>query len=116
MASLCPYCYSERRRQERETEQPETRTIEVGLWEGSPVAQKAWQAQRELRMRAGEVSSGTLAERETLRWMDNARYDEIADLRETPEDRRRRKAQHWGRRLGVYTRQRYQPHPARAGR
>jgi hypothetical protein len=59
LASLCPHCYSERRRVEREQEQPETHTVEVGLYEGSLYAQRMWEQQKQLRIQAGEVLSET---------------------------------------------------------
>ena len=116
LASLCPGCYEERRERDREQETPETRTIEVNPFAGSLYAQREWERHKQLRMAAGEVLPNTPAETEAIRWLDNARHDEQLDLKESASDRRRTHEAHWGRRMGVYRRQSYVPHPARAGR
>jgi len=116
LASLCPHCQAERRQREREEKQAETRTIELNVNSAGAYADRLWKAQRKARIEAGEVFPDTTVERETLRYIDSARLDEEHDLRETADDRRVRSEEHWGRHFRVHSRrQRYVPHPARAG-
>jgi hypothetical protein len=113
LGSLCPSCIGERREAERKAAAPEIHTI--GLYDGGPVAQKYWQEQRNRREQAGEVLGSSAAEKEICRFLDDARTEFEYELRETPISRRRTHADYWARRMRVQT-QRYQPHPARAGR
>ena len=113
MKSLCPFCRRERKRIEREQEAPEVVTLD---WYGtSPLATKLWDKQLDERARMGELLPGSAAEREALRVVDDARADEIYELKLTPADRRRIHREHWGRKLRVHGRETYTPHPARAG-
>jgi hypothetical protein len=113
MKSLCPFCRTERKPREAEQAMPETVTLH--WYEPSPLAAKLWDRQLNERARAGELLPGSPAEREALRVVDDARADELYELKLTPEDRRRIHRDYWGRRLRVHGRQTYTPHPARAG-
>jgi hypothetical protein len=113
LASLCPACRAERRLTEREAEIPETVTLD--RYTTSPLAAKLWDKQLDMRAQMGELLPGSAAEREALHVVDEARRDEIYELKLTPAHRRRIHREHWGRKLRVH-RQTYTPHPARAGR
>jgi hypothetical protein len=116
IGSLCPSCQGDRKRREREAEAPEVHTLD--LWNGGPLASKLWQAQRDRLKRQDHVLAGSAAEREIVRTIDDLRADALYDLRQTAADRRRLLAEHWQRRLrrGRKPPQRYERHPARAGR
>jgi hypothetical protein len=113
LASLCPLCRAERQQAEREAEAPEVQTLDV--FGGSVREQQAWAEHLDRRARNGELLPGSVGEIEALGVINEARAEEEAALRETAADRRRYHAEHWGRKFRVHT-QRYQPHPARAGR
>jgi hypothetical protein len=58
IGSLCPACYGERRKRERDQETPEIRAVEVNPYAGSLYAQRAWEQHREARMAAGRCCRG----------------------------------------------------------
>jgi hypothetical protein len=112
MKSLCPFCRNERKQREAEQAMPEAVTLD---WHDNPLAAKLWDRQLNERARMGELLPGSPAEREALRVVDDARADELYELRLTPSDRRRIHREHWGRKMRVHGRQTYTNHPARAG-
>jgi hypothetical protein len=118
LASLCPYCREERKRAEREAAAPEVKTIDFGKLPEGSVAAKLWDEARDMQARAGLVVAGSALEREILRTIDSDRADDLHELREIAADRRRANEAHWQRQLGWRGRrrkQKYEPHPARAG-
>jgi hypothetical protein len=109
LASLCPSCIDERKQKQREEEAPEVHTLDV--YGGDERAKKLWQDSCDARERAGQILGGSAAEREIVRAIDDARRDELYELKLTRSDRRR---SHWGRKLRVHT-QTYEPPPIKAG-
>ncbi len=112
-ASLCPHCREDRRRRARELETPATEPIR--LCEGSATAKRLWDEARDRLEHAGVVLGGSATEKLACRTIDELRTEELYELAQTPRDRRRANAEHWGRKLRVPGRQAYTSHPARAG-
>jgi hypothetical protein len=114
LASLCPHC--------RERGSPATSS---GARDAGDRADPALRGQRDREEALGRTTrssracgrglGGSATEKLACRTIDELRTEELYELAQTPQDRRRANAEHWGRKLRVPGRQAYTSHPARAG-